>query len=171
MSLDGNGFIELEQKLIDHNIDFNWKMKINISTYQPNGLLLWQGQIQQIQYDQIDTTMTSIDDNYLALGIQNGNVVFVSNGVSLYNGATLINGQNHQIQLIKQGTKIILKLDDNSVNGNYPNLENEILMDQLKGADIFIGGLQKNDLNFNNGYVQLSIRDYHISLPLQPNQN
>ena len=123
--------------MIDHDVDYNWLIKINISTYQPNGLLLWQG---------------SISDSYLSIGILDGNVAFVSNGIRLLNSATLVNGQNHQILLKKLGTKIILGVDDIIVESDYyKNLEDEYLMEKLKGDDIFIGGLPENDPNFNNG--------------------
>ena len=123
--------------MIDHDIDYNWLIKINISTYQPNGLLLWQG---------------SISNNYLSVGILDGNVAFVANGQRLLNSATLVNGQNHQILLKKLGTKIILGVDNTVVENDYFDiLEDEKFMENLKADDIFIGGLPKNDPNFNNG--------------------
>ena len=45
ISFGGNGYVDLDKMLISHKPNYNWDLQIDISTYQPNGLLLWQGQI------------------------------------------------------------------------------------------------------------------------------
>ena len=45
ISFEGNGYVDLDKTLISHKPNYNWDLQIDISTYQPNGLLLWQGQI------------------------------------------------------------------------------------------------------------------------------
>ena len=37
--------MDLDKTLISHKPNYNWDLQLDISTYQPNGLLLWQGQI------------------------------------------------------------------------------------------------------------------------------
>ena len=56
----------------------NWELKINFSTWIQEGLILWQGnQIQENLFDEDDSS------NYIALGIRNSRMLFISNGIEL----------------------------------------------------------------------------------------
>ena len=80
LSFDGKGYVELDKKLLSHSLNMNWEVKINISTWKPNGLLLWQGHIEEENLAENAVSLVNLDqDNYEALGISNGNVLFVSN--------------------------------------------------------------------------------------------
>ena len=78
VSFDGAGYIDLNKKMISHKVDMNWELKINFSTWIQEGLILWQG--NQIQENLVDEDDSS---NYIALGIRNSRMLFISNGIEL----------------------------------------------------------------------------------------
>ena len=43
VSFQGDGYIELNTKLISNRTDMNWKLDVKFSTWMPEGLILWQG--------------------------------------------------------------------------------------------------------------------------------
>ena len=153
LSFDGKGYVELDKKLLSHNLNMNWEVKINISTWKPNGLLLWQGHIKENLAENGVMSLVDLDqDNYEALGISNGKVLFVSNGVELINDQIFVNdGQNHEIHLKKKNTLITLSVDGNTETDQiYENLEDETLMKQLQTMDFFLGGLPEGSKNWQN---------------------
>ena len=94
-------------------------------------------------------------DNYMALGIRNGKVVFASNGVELVNNNVMVDDgiNEHVIEVFKTGTKISLKVNNDLntlVTETFENLEDEKLMNQLQEMDFFLGGLPKNSPYWQN---------------------
>ena len=94
-------------------------------------------------------------DNYMALGIRDGKVVFASNGVELVNNNVMVNDgiNEHVIEVFKTGTKISLKVNNDLntlVTETFENLEDEKLMNQLQEMDFFLGGLPKNSPYWQN---------------------
>ena len=94
-------------------------------------------------------------DNYMALGIRDGKVVFASNGVELVNNNVMVDDgiNEHVIEVFKTGTKISLKVNNDLntlVTGTFENLEDEKLMNQLQEMDFFLGGLPKNSPYWQN---------------------
>ena len=153
LSFDGKGYVELDKKLLSHSLNMNWEVKINISTWKPNGLLLWQGHIDEENLAENAVSLVNLDqDNYEALGISNGNVLFVSNGVELINDQIFVNdGQNHEIHLKKKNTTVTLSVDGAPETSQvYENLEDETLMKQLQTMDFFLGGLPESSKNWQN---------------------
>ena len=64
MSLPSSGsYVELSHKLLDHAMEYKIDLKIEISTNQRNGLILWQG----------ERTLTG--GTYIALGLRNGHPI------------------------------------------------------------------------------------------------
>ena len=94
-------------------------------------------------------------DNYMALGIRDGKVVFASNGVELVNNNVMVDDgiNEHVIEVFKTGTKISLKVNNDLntlVTETFENLEDEKLMNQLQEMDFFLGGLPKNSPYWQN---------------------
>ena len=81
VSFDGDGYMDLNKKIISHNVDMKWELKVKFSTWISNGLLIWRGkQKAGLGGAFFDDDQT---DLYVALGIQNSNIVFVSNGIEV----------------------------------------------------------------------------------------
>ena len=94
VSFDGNGYIDLNKKIISHKIDMNWELKITFSTWIHEGLILWQGhQIQENLFENDEPI------NYIALGIRNSKMVFVSNGIETIGKGKRNVFSNHRIAL------------------------------------------------------------------------
>ena len=64
VSFNGNGYLDLDKKLLDYAKGRQVIITIELSTIEPQGMLLWQGKN--------DKDMS----NYIALGIDNKHVSF-----------------------------------------------------------------------------------------------
>ena len=64
ISFNGNGYIDLNKKLISHKVDMNWELKIDLSTWINEGLILWQGASSD--------SVFSSERNDIAVGIAQG---------------------------------------------------------------------------------------------------
>ena len=47
ISFDGNGYLEFDKKLISYDAPMEMIMSLEFSTWEPNGLLIWQGDNDQ----------------------------------------------------------------------------------------------------------------------------
>ena len=61
---NGNGYLDINKKLLDYAEGRQVKIKIELSTIEPQGMLLWQGRNDQDM------------SNYIALAIDKGHVSF-----------------------------------------------------------------------------------------------
>ena len=59
---NGNGYLDIDKKLLDYQENRQIEIKIEFSTLEPDGLILWQGKVN-------DPTI-----NYISLAIKNGKV-------------------------------------------------------------------------------------------------
>ena len=134
ISFNGNGYIDLNKKLISHKVDMNWELKIDLSTWINEGLILWQGASSD--------SVFSSERNDIAVGIAQGKIQFWSNNKPLTVEGKMVNdGQEHKISVKKDGIKIILDVDGMQASDDFPNLEDEELMEKLQEMDVFLGGL------------------------------
>ena len=129
--------------MISHKVDMNWELKINLSTWADEGLLLWQGP---------PSDAFSFESNDIAVGIAGGEVQFVSNNKKLSVMKKVNDGQEHKISVKKEGTKITLDVDGLKNSDEFANLEDQTLMEELQDMDFYLGGLP-DDMStdyFNN---------------------
>ena len=64
VSFNGTGYLDIDKKLLDFATGRQVKIKIELSTIEPQGMLLWQGRNDEDM------------NNYIALGIDKGHVSF-----------------------------------------------------------------------------------------------
>ena len=141
VSFDGAGYIDLNKKMISHKVDMNWELKINFSTWIQEGLILWQGnQIQENLFDDDDTS------NYIALGIRNSRMLFISNGIELSVNQIVSDGQQHMVTVKKEGNQIKLHVNGAGWKSNvYTDMSDSGLMNQLQTLDFYLGGLPSTE--------------------------
>lgn len=60
ISFGGDGFVELDKKLVSYDSDVKIKMTLEFSTWEREGLLVWQGTREQDYWG-------GFDSNYMAL--------------------------------------------------------------------------------------------------------
>ena len=68
ISFDGNAYLDLDKKLVSHKENMRMEIELEFSTWEPNGLLLWQGKRQRREADSSSwDTDPQYDSNYMAL--------------------------------------------------------------------------------------------------------
>lgn len=150
LSFDGNGYIKLNHKLISHKVEDDWKIRMTISTWQPNGLLLWQGKEDAPSFNLFDPE----PENYMAMGIKNGHFTFRSNGKDVMVEKTfIIDGNPHNITIEKKKSDIIINVDkDHTASEQFDNLLDQGLMEVLQEEDFYLGGWNGNVDELTEGY-------------------
>ena len=126
MRFKGNGYVDLNKKMIAHTNNANWTLQMNFSTWAEEGLLLWQG----------------IPTNYIALGIRDSKIGFLSDNKEIFARKRVDDGYLHTLAITKEGLNITLTVDDsNEINSlTFDNMDDKDQMKALQKADFYLGG-------------------------------
>ncbi len=164
VSFDGDGYMDLNKKIISHDVNMKWELTVEFSTWLNNGLLIWRGK-QSVGLggraadddDSIfsifdtssgnDNNANTNDNIYAALGIKDSKIVFVSNGIQTSVDSVIVNdGKPHTVVARKEGTTLTLEVDGVTNSGEYPSFQDANMMADLGKLDLFLGGLPDNSL-------------------------
>ncbi len=67
VSFDGDGYIELDKKLVSHDPDYRLEITLEFSTRATEGLILWQG-VRAVEEHVWTGEMELAEKDYMALG-------------------------------------------------------------------------------------------------------
>ena len=120
------GYVELKSKILDHDSLHVIEITLEFSTYNDNGLLLWQGDRE------------GSSNNFLAVAIQDGYVTVNMGQTVLRVPEVMVgDGETHHLRLLKTQDNVSLTVDSRySASSLYSPLDNKL----ISRRPVYLGG-------------------------------